>query len=86
MATLPAETFDVRELAEAAGLKTYDTALPLQWYDDVYKKTGFWPQNYGFVWCYDAPSVWGKPYPLTNAARILLKFYETMIEIGPTHG
>ncbi len=67
--------FDVRALAEKAGLKVYDTALPLQWYEDVHEKTGYWPQNYGFVWSYDKPAVWGEPYPLTEAAEILLSFY-----------
>lgn len=70
------EFFNVNELAKKAGLHTFDSALPLGWYEDVHKKTGFWPQSYGFVWCYDRPSVWGEPYPLTDAAKILLSFYD----------
>lgn len=77
--------FDIRKLAEEAGLHTYDTALPLQWYEDVHTRTGFWPQSYGFVWCYDKPKVWGEPYPLTDAAKILLAFYNHML-LGDTHG
>ena len=73
---------DINALAKEAGLKTYDTALPLQWYEDVHEKTGFWPQHYGFVWCYDGPSVWGRPYPLTEAANILLAFYTKVISNG----
>lgn len=73
--------FNTRELADAASLKSYDTALPLDWYDDVYTKTGFWPQSYGFVWCYDQPSIWGEPYPLTYAAKILLRWYGTIVNV-----
>lgn len=80
-----AKEINTRELAEAAGLKAFDTALPMGWYDDVYARTGYWPQSYGFVWSYDAPTVWGAPYPLTDAARILLKFYNRMVQIGDTH-
>jgi hypothetical protein len=71
--------FNIRDLAEKANLKTYDTALPMDWYDDVYARTGFWPQSYGFVWCYDNPTVWGEPYPLTDAANILLKWYGSLV-------
>lgn len=70
----------VDELAKRAGLKTYDLALPLQWYEDVHDTTGFWPQRYGFVWCYDSPTVWGAPYPLTESAEILLAFYNQMLD------
>lgn len=72
--------FDIRKLAEDAGLKyqEYDTALPLDWYEDVHEKTGFWPQSYGFVWSYGEGKTWGVPYPLTEAAKILLQFYEKM--------
>jgi hypothetical protein len=74
-----ATEINVQELAEKAGLKTYDTALPLPWYEDVHTRTGFWPQHYGFVWSYDKPGVWGEPYPLTEAARILLECYNRMV-------
>jgi hypothetical protein len=76
-----AKNIDVRALAEAAGLKSYDTALPLSWYVDVHKKTGYWPQNYGVVWCYDTPSVWGVPYPLTEMARVIVEFYNAVVKL-----
>ena len=66
---------NIRELADQAGLKTYDTALPMQWYDDVHAKIGLWPQHYGVVWCYDGPTTWGEPYPLTERAKIVLTAY-----------
>ena len=72
---------DVQELAERAGLKTYDTALPLDWYEDVHAKTGYWPQHFGFVWCYDSPKVWGVPYPLTQQAQVLLDYYNAMLKV-----
>lgn len=71
-------TFSIRELAEKKGVKIYDTALPLKWYEDVHDRTGFWPQEYGFVWSYDNASLWGEPVALTPAAEILLAFYEEM--------
>ncbi len=69
---------NIRELAEAKGIKVYDTALPLAWYEDVHNVTGYWPQYYGFVWGYDEPKIWGEPIPLTDAAEILLAFYNKM--------
>jgi hypothetical protein len=73
---------DVDELAKEAGLKVYDTALPNDWVDDVHRDTGFWPQRYGFVWCYDNARIGGLPYPLTDAAKILLAFYEVNVGRG----
>ena len=70
--------FDINALAKDAGLTTFDTALPLGWYDDVHSKTGLWPQNYGFVWCYDNAKVWGEPWPLTPQAKVLLRYYEAV--------
>lgn len=78
--------FDIRELADKAGLKVYDTALPYHWYDDVHKLTGFWPQEYGFVWCYDTATTWGEAYPLTDAAKILLAFYNKTHKMVWTYG
>jgi hypothetical protein len=70
--------FDINALAKAKGLQVYDTALPLGWYNDVYVRTGLWPQNYGFVWCYDKFKVWGAPTPLTPQAKVLLKWYDSL--------
>lgn len=68
-----------RGQAETMGLKVFDTALPLGWYEDVHKETGKWPQELGFVWCYDDARVWGKPVPLTVEAEELLTSYESLI-------
>ena len=71
---------EMHVLADALGLKTYDTALPQQWVDSMIeqrklmKEKGFlkadaveWP--YEFVWCYDYSPIWGEPVPLTADAR-----------------
>lgn len=67
------ERGNMHDIAEAAGLKTYDTALPQKWVDDVREKTGTYP--FGFVWSYDKATIWGEPYPLTRKARELLAVY-----------
>jgi hypothetical protein len=67
--------FNIRDLAEAHGVKVYDTALPLAWYEDVHKETGLWPQTLGFVWCYDTATTWGEPFPLTREALDCLYAY-----------
>lgn len=70
------EEVSLTELADKAyeslGLEAYDTALPIQWCDDVKAKTGTWP--YGFVWGY-GKGVWGMPIPLTTKAIQLLEAY-----------
>lgn len=71
---------NLRELAEAAGLKVYDTALPQHWVDNVYEHTktimgtskGIYP--YGFVWAYDKSEIFGEPYPLTEGAKVYARF------------
>lgn len=69
---------NVRDLAEEAGLKIFDTALPLDWYNDVHDKTGLWPQSLGFVWCYDGATSWGYAVPLTSEAVDCLYSYHKM--------
>lgn len=64
---------DTREVAESLGLKVLDTALPMDWYDDVHARLGVWPQSYGFVWCYDNNSISGYPVPVTVAALVVLR-------------
>jgi hypothetical protein len=61
---------------EVLGLKTYDTALPIHWCDDVKALTGTWPS--GFVWGY-GEGVWGSPVPLTTAAVKLLTQYQNAV-------
>ncbi len=67
----------IGELAEAAvargELGTFDYALPLYWADDVRKRIGESPVE--FVWSYPEGSIWGEPFPLTDAARDLLARY-----------
>ena len=60
------------ELAKAAGLRTFDTALPQDWVDRVFLLTGQWPQDTDIVWCYDGAGVFGSPHALTEEARALL--------------
>lgn len=69
-------TFDLNALAKEEGLVTFDPALPQDWVNEVYAKTGYEPQFFGFVWCYDKAKVWGEPYPLTKAAEILLGWFK----------
>lgn len=75
--------FDARTLADEAGVRVYDTALPLAWYEDVHAKTGLWPQRLGFVWSYDDAKIWGEPVPLTSEALDCLYAYHKMeVEAG----
>ena len=60
------------ELAEAAGIETYDTALPQGWLDRVRAVTGEYPLA-DFVWSYDPPNrVIGRPAAITEAGTALL--------------
>ncbi len=60
------------DLAAAAGIRTFDTALPQPWLDHVRALTGEYPLA-GFVWSYDPPfTVVGRPAPLTESATALL--------------
>lgn len=59
---------------ERDGLGTFDSALPIDWCDDVKAKTGVWP--HGFVWSYPDKSIWGEPFALTAEARDLLAKYK----------
>lgn len=54
---------------------TYDTALPQGWVDDVEDKTGQNPCPH-FVWSYqEEGGVWGRPFPITEAGKLILKIY-----------
>lgn len=67
-------------MATRAGLTrangwTYDTALPQDWVDGVFRKTGFDPVGMGIVWAYGpSGSGWfhGAPFALTPEAAVLL--------------
>lgn len=69
---------DTREQAEALGLKTFDTALPLNWYENVHDATGVWPQTVGFVWGYDRVAIWGEAVPVTDEAVALFVRYHNV--------
>ena len=69
----------VGERAKELGLKSYDTALPQEWVDDVYRETGVYPAGM-FVWCYDDARVWGAPVPLTEESVELLARYQQACE------
>ncbi len=70
-------------LARAAGLRTYDTALPQEWLDGqcdgrAVRGTRRWLELYeqlrlGVVWCYDPPHTFGEPIALTDNARAILR-------------
>ena len=67
----------VYDAAKMLGLNTFDGALPQQWVDHVYEMTGFEAPRLGMVWCYDVAKVFGEPVPLTTAALVLLRWYQT---------
>lgn len=61
-------------LAQARGLKVFDTALPQGWCDQVREKLGdphLWLMG-NIVWSYDAPSVWGEPKAVTKMGDEIL--------------
>jgi hypothetical protein len=39
---------------------TYDTAIPQEWYDSVYTRTGINPSGH-IHWCYADSRTWGEP-------------------------
>ena len=80
------------ELAQAAGLKSYDAALPQDWLDDVVNRLmGVYTDSYmrqaeraktydiiarGTVWCYDTARMFGAPVALTDEANRLLSLLD----------
>ena len=69
---------NTREYAAMLGLdsNSFDTALPMDWYDDVQRLTGVWPQYHGFVWSYEVARISGEPVPVTLSAYLVLGWYE----------
>lgn len=78
--TLTAQSyyFNTRAAGIRAGLKTFDTALPQAWVDDVREKTGK-PFPFGFVWNYPENSIYGEPFPLTKEAFKTLEEYNAAL-------
>ena len=64
---------NTRELAEARGLKVFDTAYPQQWADAVREELGqnFW-LNGNIVWSYDDARIYGKPMAATKMGDEIL--------------
>lgn len=65
----------VGQLAQAVGLRTFDTALPQDWVDDVKRVTGEYAPYAGIVWCYDEARTWGRPVAMTIRGRLILERY-----------
>lgn len=72
------QVITMRDLVEADPYlqgKTYDYAVPIDWVTDVKERIGMWPVH--FVWLYDEQArTFGRPYPLTDEAKDILKRYE----------
>lgn len=51
---------------ESIGLKTYDWALPIQFYEPLFRRAGV-NLSGEVVWCYDG-STFGYPVPLSRRA------------------
>ena len=60
----------------------FDFAYPVDYAYQVQEKTGLWP--HGIVWLYDKHARgFGRPYPITFHAWIVLKLYgETIQELS----
>jgi hypothetical protein len=63
--------------AKARGIKTFDTALPQDWVDEVVRRTGFDPFGH-FVWSYDAPRTFGMAMPVTDVGVVILAWYDSL--------
>ena len=78
------------DLAKAAGLQVYDTALPQDWLNGVVERIVGMSSDpipntrlhvyqtilSGTVWCYDTPRSWGAPVALTDEANRLLSLLD----------
>ena len=67
---------DFEKAIQRLGLRSYDTALPQEWVDDVKSVTGEYVGARGlFVWSYDGAGIFGKPVALNEAAEAILAQY-----------
>jgi hypothetical protein len=69
------------ELKHKGANISYDTALPIDWVNDVMEKTGRFP--YGVVWLYDGKGllgpkcgIFGRPYSVSMYGYCILKIYQ----------
>jgi|ERR1035437_4563777 hypothetical protein len=73
------EPLSIRDRADALGLHTYDTAIPIDWSREVKAVTG--KDIYDVVWCYDGNSTWGYAVPLSaEATRILGQYHRNITD------
>ncbi len=61
----------IRDLAEAKGIKTYDTAIP-QYFFDAATSAGLGNPGGHIVWGYDDILYGGEPVPLTRVGERIL--------------
>jgi len=76
------------ELAQAAGLKSYDNALPQMWLDSIVNQLAPFSERpdartkiydiirEGVVWSYDSATIFGAPVALTDEANRLLSLLD----------
>ena len=68
----------VEEMAQAHGLKDFDTALPSRWINHVRETIGFDMRGH-VVWSYDRQGVFGVPFAITRHGRVALSIYEYVV-------
>lgn len=54
-----------------AQLKTFDYALPQEWFDNALRVTGINPAGH-IVWCYDDAKMFGAPMPIDEIGDTIL--------------
>lgn len=64
-----------KELAEAKGLRSWDYAIPQEWFDAFLARTGVNPFG-RIVWCYDGAGVFGKAVALDDEMDVLLQEFQ----------
>lgn len=59
----------IRELAEEAGIETFDTALPVNFLHGIMDRFDYNPGGH-IVWAYERPhNIFGKPVGLTDKGK-----------------
>lgn len=62
-------------VAELMGMESFDTALPHDWCNDVYNRTGKYPLGH-MVWCYDEQRIFGEAAAITREGQAILNDYK----------